>query len=138
MDELVVEVDCSNFAELYERLILELDKLTPHQKKKLKECMDKKHDGLHLRAPAGAGKTFIALHWILDVFGKSKDAKVLFVAQNEALVMFVAKWLYHRLRYNGSAEPKGTVFLRRSLERLHVLHRHALLRTQKMLVQNSR
>ena len=39
-----------------------LDKLTPHQDKVLEKCLE---GSIHLMAPAGGGKTFVALHRIL-------------------------------------------------------------------------
>ena len=84
---------------------------------------------VHLRAPAGAGKTFVALHRALAVLtrpiaaGASADTRtgvnegdggrVLFVARNEALGLFAASWLARRA-------PRGAA-RRRLLSRLDVL-----------------
>ena len=60
---LSVTLDGTHFAEQYEQLVLELEELTPHQQQKLAES--KGHARAHVRAAAGAGKTFLALHQML-------------------------------------------------------------------------
>ena len=65
-DAITVAVDVSRFAEMYERHILRLDKLTPHQSEKLDQCLSSHWSSLHVVGPAGSGKTFVALHVILD------------------------------------------------------------------------
>ena len=77
--DLTVSVDLTAFAEAYESSILRLDKLTPHQAEKLDEGLMLIDAGrsLHIKAPAGAGKTFVALHLILQ---KLILGSVLFVA----------------------------------------------------------
>ena len=44
----------------YEDLVLMLKQLTPHQERKRAECRGRQH--VHIRAPAGAGKTFVAMY----------------------------------------------------------------------------
>ena len=67
-----IRVDLSSFAEQYERCILLLDKLTSHQQKKLEECEGVAN--IHVQAPAGAGKTFVALHRMLKLLkGNSRE-----------------------------------------------------------------
>ena len=59
-----VKVDRTQFAEQYEQMVLELEELTEHQKDVLAEsegCVR-----AHIRAAAGAGKTFVALHRMLE------------------------------------------------------------------------
>ena len=95
-----VKVDLSAFAERYESSVLHLDKLTKHQQLKLLEC--KGHQSVRVEAPAGGGKTFIALHEMLGILQlesaeKSENAAVLFVAPHEALAVFVASWIGTRL-----------------------------------------
>ena len=89
------ETDLTHFAERYESGILSLDQLTRHQKQKLKECRAYGEQDVHIMAPAGAGKTFVALYLILEKL-EQLDAHVLFVAKNPALSYFVAKWLVRR------------------------------------------
>ena len=60
---LSVTLDRTHFAEQYEQLVLELEELTPHQQQKLTESEG--HARAHVRAAAGAGKTFLALHQML-------------------------------------------------------------------------
>jgi len=59
-----VKVDSTQFAEQYEQMVLELEELTEHQKDVLAEsegCVR-----AHIRSAAGAGKTFVALHRMLE------------------------------------------------------------------------
>ena len=90
------ETDLTHFAERYESSILSLDQLTRHQKQKLKECHAYHLRDIHIRAPAGAGKTFIALQLIIEKLLRADDTHVLFVAKNPALSFFVSKWLAKR------------------------------------------
>ena len=60
-----VDIDASYFAERYEEAILTLNKLTPHQRERLEECLTTE-GSFHITAPAGAGKTFVALHRMLE------------------------------------------------------------------------
>ena len=57
-----------------------------------------------IRAPAGAGKTFMALHMMLKVLSM-KDARVLFIVKNEALAQFIAVWVSQRLSDQGDLHP---------------------------------
>ena len=69
--------------------------------------------GWHLKAAAGAGKTFVALHLMLETLQRDPLAHALFVAANPALTVFVAKWL--ALRINGYRKRCAL------LTRLHVM-----------------
>ena len=95
-----VKVDLSAFAERYESSVLHLNMLTKHQQLKLLEC--KGHQSVRVEAPAGGGKTFIALHEMLGILQlespvEGENAAVLFVAPHEALAVFVASWIGIRL-----------------------------------------
>ena len=120
---LTLAVDKSQFAERYEDAILNLNQLTPHQREKLAQCRAAL-DGhgklaVHIRAPAGAGKTFVALHYMQSVLvdktktDKDKTPRVLFIARNTPLTIFVAKWLAQRCRVDSVRS--------RLLRRLHVI-----------------
>jgi hypothetical protein len=63
-----VSVDKSYFAERYEASILNLSKLTPHQRQKLQECEEAGGANIHIKAPAGAGKTFVPPPRVIGVF----------------------------------------------------------------------
>jgi hypothetical protein len=98
----LVEADYSGFARMFEKAMLKMDKLTPHQESKLSECLEDGAKRVHIVAPAGAGKTFLALHLIIKFLQDASEeqdndgACVLFVAKNRALAFFVAKWLHAR------------------------------------------
>ena len=94
-----VRVDTSAFVRGYEVSILALEHLTPHQLEKMQQCLtDSWATCVHLKAPAGAGKTFVALHIILELLLSNNDAYVLFVAQNKALCVFIIRWIWTRVR----------------------------------------
>ena len=103
--------DASEFAAQHEAAALSLEALTPHQQHALEECGDDEH--AHLMAPAGAGKTFVALHQVLRLLTSRPDAVALFVARNAALATFAAAWLGTRAGRGGPAAR------RRLLARLH-------------------
>ena len=92
----VVSIDRSQFASAYEGSVLSMDKLTPHQLEKMQECLAA--DYVHLQAPAGAGKTFVALNRVLELLYKEREARALFVARNAALCYFVIRWVCRRVR----------------------------------------
>eukprot|EP00966_Prymnesium_polylepis_P132481 3062737-Prymnesium_polylepis.2 len=71
-DRFVVQIDPSQFASMYEESVLSLDKLTKHQETKLQACM--KEDRVHLRAPAGGGKTFVALNRIVQLMADERES----------------------------------------------------------------
>ena len=97
-----VAVDASHFAETYGSSVLRLDKLTPHQAEMLKECFG--HRLVQLRAAAGAGKTFVALHLMQEFIEQQQDKRVLFVAHNVSLAYTVAKWLRTRWEHAYGSE----------------------------------
>ena len=117
LGELKVEIDHSHFAERYCSSILRLDKLTPHQREKLLEI---RHTdaSVHVKAPAGAGKTFLALHQTLELL-KADSSTVLFVAPAAGLVLFVVHWIVERVSVDlGWGDKK----LKKLLARLHLLY----------------
>ena len=79
---------------MYEETILKLDEPTPHQKEKLKLVSQDKD--FHIRAAAGAGKTFVALNHLIKTLKAKK--RCLYVARNPALCLSVVKWVEMRLR----------------------------------------
>lgn len=114
--KVVIRADRSEFVEQYEASSLALRSLTPHQLEKVRECGllggGIGAEGVHLRAPAGAGKTFVALQSALDELRCGGSALVLFVALNAPLAHFAASWLARRVEGRGR---------RRLLRRFHVL-----------------
>eukprot|EP00928_Gymnodinium_smaydae_P030743 TRINITY_DN22775_c0_g4_i1.p1 TRINITY_DN22775_c0_g4~~TRINITY_DN22775_c0_g4_i1.p1 ORF type:complete len:1701 (+),score=392.27 TRINITY_DN22775_c0_g4_i1:58-5160(+) len=121
----ILRADRSQLAEEYEQGVLSLERLTPHQREKLRECgvvgdddgglvsdvpscngsatngcSENLSAGVHLKAPAGAGKTFVALHRALATLraGEAEAARVLWVSRNAALAYFAAAWICRRLR----------------------------------------
>ena len=112
-----VSVDRAQFALSYEESVLSLDKLTVHQKEKLRECYgtaesnplhrllrrsQELFDGtatpsyIHVEAPAGAGKTFVALNYLLSRLQSHPTMTALYVARNRALCLFFVRWIIKR------------------------------------------
>ena len=90
-----VGIDKSAFLTFYERSLLSLTDLTEHQNEVLQELRDAgthEQGVIHLSAAAGAGKTFIAVKWVLDHLRMS-SGKVLYIAPNKALVFHFIRWL---------------------------------------------
>uniref|UniRef100_A0A7S4L6K9 Helicase ATP-binding domain-containing protein n=1 Tax=Guillardia theta TaxID=55529 RepID=A0A7S4L6K9_GUITH len=75
--------------------------LTAHQKEKAKECEEAmgRRRGVHLRGPAGTGKTFLALHMMLRELEKDKTCTILFLLRSEAFVFFIAHWVWSMVRW---------------------------------------
>jgi hypothetical protein len=119
LGRLVVSVDKTEFAKKYETSILRLNKLTPHQREALDSCSTNDGD-LHITEAAGAGKTFVALHYMLEVLQGNKDARVLFVARNLPLAVFIVKWLVFR-EDESQWRVKSSPARRKLLGRLHLL-----------------
>ena len=86
-----VRVDRGAFMECYARTMMRFGKLTPHQREKLEALRNV--PVAVLLAPAGGGKTFVAIQRVVEVLHEDPDAPVLFVARNEALALFFCKWL---------------------------------------------
>jgi len=89
-----VSVDKSTFVSTFENALLKLEKLTPHQKAELGKTSP--HASLHIRAPAGAGKTFVGLHIVTELLKGNSAVRVLFAARNKALCIFFMRWLLQR------------------------------------------
>ena len=86
-------VERSHFLEYYERTLPGLWDLTAHQEEKLKEWETADfHEVIHVQAPAGAGKTFVALRHILRCLQASRG-QVLFVAPSRSLILHILQWL---------------------------------------------
>ena len=63
---------------------------------------------MRVMAPAGAGKTFLALHRIMHVLEVDSSACVLFAVRNPPLAFQVAAWVCARL----SPEERPTLITR--------------------------
>ncbi|CAE7761106.1 unnamed protein product [Symbiodinium sp. KB8] len=95
VEEFKVKFDKSRLFELYEDSLLGLKEMTEHQKVKLKEMEGL--DNVHLSAPAGAGKTFVAVQHVLEHLNTHPSARLLYVAPSESLGLHFIRWLSMRL-----------------------------------------
>ena len=88
-----VRADRACFVEALEKKrAADAERLTPHQREVL-DSLPATGD-VHLRAPAGAGKTHWGLHRAHAEI--ERGANVLFCARNEALALFACRWIYRR------------------------------------------
>ncbi|CAE7377564.1 unnamed protein product, partial [Symbiodinium microadriaticum] len=60
-------------------------------------------DDVHLSAPAGAGKTFVAVQHVLEHLNTHPSARLLYVAPSESLGLHFIRWLSMRLASRTSA-----------------------------------
>lgn len=121
--DLELKVDFTTFAERYESLIYKLDTLTPHQRQVHSQLTGQDH----IVAAAGSGKTFLALHTILQdhllrdtqpTGDDTSSGALLFVANAEPLALTLIKWLYLRLVHvHGKQKDEAETLL----EQVHVL-----------------
>ena len=89
-----VEVSKSHFMEMYDASLRALDRLTCHQRERLSTI--KGSDMVHLFAPAGAGKTFVAVERVIDALNPGADEptpRVLYVAATVELIYYFVQWL---------------------------------------------
>ena len=93
LGKLTTSVDRTYLAEKFEQSVLTLNKITPHQRKALNACIGSTGD-VHVAAAAGTGKTFIAMHFMMDKlreFSRDTDRtkRILFIARKRPLVLHV-------------------------------------------------
>ena len=115
-----IRVDKSRFLELYEHQMLSLKKLTDHQDEALSEIL--KEHIVHLSAPAGAGKTFVAIQRVLEVLQEDLRAYILYVAPTKELALHFLRWMMVRLTAQAPGAPDPT---RPSI--MHHIHRMRVL-----------
>jgi len=82
-------VDTGAFIDLYAINLMKFVKLTSHQEEQLKNIRGAKV--ALLLAPAGTGKTFVAIQCMLEAIQDGDH--VLFAAPTLSLVLFVVRWL---------------------------------------------
>lgn len=90
----------------FARSLLSLSKLTEHQESKLQQLHEANSKELHLSAPAGAGKTFVAVQFALDKVYENWNSKgrILYVAPRPALGLHFVQWLIARHQALGIQE----------------------------------
>ncbi|KAH8098809.1 hypothetical protein JL720_1778 [Aureococcus anophagefferens] len=88
-DVVPLRCDRGAFLECYASSMMRFTKLTRHQCEKLGDVRAAPY--ALLLAPAGGGKTFVAIQRALEVLHTNQ--MVLFVSKNSALALFVVKWL---------------------------------------------
>ena len=116
-----VQLDRSRFFELYDYNLLSLAELTPHQKEKLQNIS--RFADVHLSAPAGAGKTFVAVQRVLDVLDSAPAARVLYVAPTVELTYHFLQWILVRHSFQAEDGVLSLSSMQELLSRVVVLHK---------------
>ncbi|CAL1155488.1 unnamed protein product [Cladocopium goreaui] len=90
-------VDKTFFCEIFEKELLRFSKLTRHQHEKLGDVENLLNGGpVHLSAPAGSGKTFIAVQCAYKKIKQSSEGVLSFVAPSIDLGLYFFQWLAQR------------------------------------------
>eukprot|EP00438_Fugacium_kawagutii_P001453 Skav211870 [mRNA] locus=scaffold1431:208885:210723:- [translate_table: standard] len=108
----------TRFFDQYARSLLRFSELTDHQKQKLQEMITFPVEDIHLTAAAGAGKTFVALRYVLhmmDTLAPSSRDKIVYVAPNRALIYHFIKWVLTHAEHLQKAVNDVNEFLSRLL-----------------------
>ena len=92
-----VRLDKTFFCEIFEKELLRFSKLTRHQHEKLGDVENLLNGGpVHLSAPAGSGKTFIAVQCAYKKIKQSSEGVLSFVAPSIDLGLYFFQWLAQR------------------------------------------
>eukprot|EP00438_Fugacium_kawagutii_P015115 Skav214606 [mRNA] locus=scaffold57:982173:984323:- [translate_table: standard] len=117
-----LSADKTDFLDSYSRGLMSFSKLTEHQEEKLKELSKHPDEDVHLRAPAGAGKTFVALRYVLEIIKKleverSKQGHIMYLCPHRALIYHFVQWLLIHAEMVLPGVPKNKI-----LQRVVVMH----------------
>ena len=116
---LQVQVDKTYFCTQYEKMLLRFCKLTEHQKKMLKEV--KQSSNIHISAIAGAGKTFIAVRYVMYRLLNNSSGLILYVAPRESLCSFFVVWVARRVQWQGRKSLQKKFSIQTVLDRIRVM-----------------
>ena len=95
-EQLAVDNTC--FFQQYAASLLAFSQLTDHQAEKLKELSEYLHEDVHLSAPAGGGKTFLAVRHAIIKLRLSSKGKIIFISPNRPLCFHFVHWLLMHAR----------------------------------------
>lgn len=110
-DAVSLRFDRTAIAHMYEEMVLCLEHLTEHQHDAL--FKSRKESRIRIEAPAGAGKSFIALNDTLEHLER-RAGKVLYICRNTSLAFHFVRWLCCRFPTAAAASKKvlrGIFFL---------------------------
>ena len=117
-----LEFKIRNPLKFFKQCVLELDTLTPDQEIVRRQATRQRRVVINGRA--GSGKTYLALHFILErltisnkINGKENDGIILFCFNAESLGNEIVKWLCTRLGDSSSINEKNE-----KLRRVHFLY----------------
>ena len=110
-------VDNRSFFNQYAASLLSSSQLTNHQAEKLKELSGYLLEDVHVSAPAGSGKSFLAIRHAISQLSSSSQGKILFISPNRSLGFYFVRWL---LTHAKSSHLK--VSNNKLLQRLVLMH----------------
>eukprot|EP00438_Fugacium_kawagutii_P001451 Skav211868 [mRNA] locus=scaffold1431:166491:168956:- [translate_table: standard] len=96
-----ISVDKADFLNHFARSLMTFAQLTQHQQIKLKEICAYPDENVHLRAPAGAGKTLVALRYALRKLRASGCGlgKLLYICPQRPLIFHFVQWLLIQAKF---------------------------------------
>eukprot|EP00438_Fugacium_kawagutii_P024363 Skav225974 [mRNA] locus=scaffold4916:70934:73045:- [translate_table: standard] len=86
-------VDNAEFLRHYTRKLMSFTTLTPHQEEKLEELFASPDEHVQLMAPAGGGKTFVALRYVVKKLQTTTAGDIMYICPNQTLVFYFVRWL---------------------------------------------
>ena len=86
-----LQVDKAEFVRAYKYMLMSSTRLTRHQEEQLAQLDGS--DSIHLKAAAGAGKTFVAAHKVFKTLIEHEEGQVVFVAPCKSLCLHFVRWL---------------------------------------------
>eukprot|EP00438_Fugacium_kawagutii_P024358 Skav225969 [mRNA] locus=scaffold4916:6319:8613:- [translate_table: standard] len=104
-------VDNEEFLKHYTRKLMSFTTLTPHQEEKLKELFTTPDEHIHLMAPAGGGKTFVALRYVVKKLQTTTAGDIIYICPNQTLAFYFVRWLL--MHMSGDEWLKRMVVLRK-------------------------
>eukprot|EP00041_Stephanoeca_diplocostata_P038093 m.1476837 g.1476837 ORF g.1476837 m.1476837 type:complete len:2338 (+) comp25158_c0_seq1:193-7206(+) len=112
-----VKLDTSHFAKIYSVILKQFDIPTHHQRLELERwaAATASHPSVvHIRGPAGSGKTFLALRRAVEMLLARSESKqntrVLFVTRSRTLAHYFCGWVLMRLRHRRTYEQTLQLF----------------------------
>ena len=134
-------VDQTVFFDQYAKSLLTLSELTNHQKQKLDELLN--HDGglqdIHLSAPAGSGKTFLAVHYLLTKIKLGDQRQVLYIAPSRPLILHFIRWvIMNAASQLPSTSPEDLLKRFAFMQRPYEWHMSASLQGSRIVLKEMR
>eukprot|EP00438_Fugacium_kawagutii_P029136 Skav236423 [mRNA] locus=scaffold4816:50159:58700:- [translate_table: standard] len=86
-------VDNAQFLKRYSRKLMSFTSLTPQQEEMVQRFSVFPNEHIHLAAPAGCGKTFVALRHVVTKLRTSTGGSIMYICPNRSLIFYFVQWL---------------------------------------------